>query len=109
MTEHFVQHQLKAGDWVRTKFKCEGPETALCKTICQTCWNECRDSCECAGEDPPREPVLKTGESCQLVEWLEESPEEAYAGPEDLPVRGPDWQPIIISWNGDCYEWKYVS
>jgi hypothetical protein len=121
MSDHYVRHLLRPGDYVRTEFQCRAPETAPCRTMCRRCIiDEQREQCDCDyvtekgdwdesdDEKIGREPALEHGRPCNILAWLEnDAPEECYNG-EEAPVRGPGWQPIIPEWNGDNYDWDYA-
>lgn len=101
--EHFVRHMVRPGDYVRTEYECRATETAECRTYCQTCMDTFDDG-PCYHGD---EAVPVHGQPCNHVAWLNGESEEYYDGDEQ-PVRGPDWQPITVTWNGDYYVWRYA-
>lgn len=103
--DHAVRHIVRPGDYVRTEYRCTAPEDAPCRSFCQTCWDESQERCVC--DDNDRKPVITSGHPCNYLGWLEnDAPEECYEGDEQ-PVRGPDWQPISLEWEGDYYTWRY--
>jgi hypothetical protein len=103
MADHFVRHIVRSGDYVRTEFECRAPEGANCREVCKTCMDAGEERCMCGYYD--REPVLVPS-PCNYLGWFEDAPEEMYDGTEQ-PVRGPDWQPITLSWQGDYFVWEY--
>lgn len=103
MADHYVRHLLSAGDTVRTRFECRAAEDGRCRSVCTKCKGFAH-ACQCW---PLDEPDIRTGEPCGMVPFLEEDSEYCYGGNEDEPVRGPDWQPISLSWGGEGYEWSY--
>jgi hypothetical protein len=111
---HFVRFLISTGDSANVTFKCSAPEDASCRTVCKTCMDECREQCECAywandeDEEVGREPNIVHGQDCNILNWLNEDPEESYCGPS-RPVKGPEWQPISPVWDGDYYTWHYVE
>lgn len=106
MTDHFVRHVVRNGDHVKTEYQCRASEDAQCRQACARCWNDHEEVCIC--ESRNREPDIRDV-GCTIIPWLtEDAPEECYGG-EDQPVRGPDWQPIDATWNGDNYEWDYAA
>lgn len=111
MTEHhhFVHHVIADECGVRTKYTCTAPEDAQCRTSCETCYDEMQEQCICEIMDPPREPNRVGGKPCNILGWLEnDAPDECYDGPETA-VRGPEPQPIVTSWEGDYYQWRYAE
>jgi hypothetical protein len=109
---HFVQHLLRPGDYVQTKFTCTAPEGAACRVACKTCADEERERCECSwlrlSEEFGRVPNMQDFGYCLQTVWLsEDAPEEMYAG-DRQPVRGPEPQPINVQWIDDCYGWEYA-
>lgn len=113
MSTHFVRHILRAGDYVRTEFECRATEGAACRTACTTCYEEQRERCECISqifeEGQLRLPTMGDLGQCGWLPWFDDAPEEMYEGRE-IPVRGPDWQPITINFtsDGEVY-WKYAE
>lgn len=116
--QHFARFIISDGDHARVEFKCEAPDDAACRTLCKTCfYDEGRERCECdyveiEHEDGTftegREPNPIHGQDCNILNWLEEEPEEAYNGPA-RPVNGPDWAPIEVHWEDDYYTWIYAE
>lgn len=107
--EHFARHILQSGDSVRTVFECRAPETAPCRTICRTCLDEGQESgCVCDQLDLPREPNPEHGRPCNYISWMEQAPEESYGG-DEIPVQGPEWQPVVFTWEGDYFIWEYAA
>jgi hypothetical protein len=116
--QHFVRFIISDGERARPKFKCEAPEDADCRTLCKTClMEEDRERCECDSieiehEDGTttegREPDLLGGQDCNVLNWLQEEPDEAYNGPT-RPVNGPDWAPIKVHWENDYFTWIYAE
>lgn len=105
MSDHYVQHMLHSGDYVRTQFECRAPENAPCRTWCDTCEKEQREQCECSALS--RTPNLIGGHPCSIIQFLCDAAEESYDGREQ-PVRGPEPQPIVAIWEGDYYVWDYT-
>lgn len=115
MTDHYVRHILRSGDYVQTEFECRATEGGVCRTVCTTCMEEQREQCECSwfsdGNTVERLPTMGDLGTCGWLPWLtEDAPEEMYNGPENEPVRGPGWQPINILWetHGEV-SWEYVA
>lgn len=108
MTEHvhFVQHRIADEGQVRTQYECRAEQGADCRQSCQRCWDSASEECECRYND--LEPDLQDMGHCVVLEWLKQSPDECYGGPEQ-PVRGPDWQPVTLSWYGDYFTWDYAE
>lgn len=119
MSDHYVRHLLQGGNGVKTEFECRATEGGACRTICTLCYAEVRDRCECSHLDKDgewkligdsRKPVMGDLGACGWLPFLEEVPEECYNGPEDEPVRGPDWQPInILFETHDEVSWEYAK
>lgn len=106
MSDHYVRHMLRPGDYVLTEFECRAPFGARCRQACDQI--SCREQCICESEYN-RGPDLQDQGECLIVAWLKmDAPEESYNG-ESVPVRGPDWQPITPEWNGDSWEWDYTT
>lgn len=114
MSNHFVQHFLRSGDYVQTEFTCTAGEGANCRMVCKTCHDECRERCECGNstfgiEREDRLPNLVDYGECGQIIWLnEDAPEEMYKGSRK-PVRGPEPQAIILEWDGGSYGWDYAQ
>ncbi|QBQ71292.1 hypothetical protein SEA_BLACKBEETLE_2 [Mycobacterium phage Blackbeetle] len=105
--QHFVRHLVRPGDYVRTEFRCTAPVDSRCRVACKFCWERAYEQCCCSEEG--RVPTLGDAGACNVMPWLDEGPsEELYSGPEQ-PVRGPGWQQIVVTWNGDYYEWTYAE
>jgi len=104
--DHYVRHVLRPGDYVKTEFECRASFGARCRLACDQL--ECREQCICESEYDRGADLQDQGE-CLIVAWLKnDAPEECYNG-EEVPVRGPDWQPIIPEWNGDTWDWDYAK
>lgn len=103
-SQHFVRHILCPGDYVRTEYQCRAPENAGCRTRCRACDDEFNeDSCHHGDE-----AVRYHGKPCNYLAWFDDTPEECYDGEPEAPVRGPDWQPIDVVWDGDHFVWRYT-
>lgn len=106
MNHHFVQHFLRPGDYVQTKFTCTAPEGAKCREACRKCSDQQREACVCASLD--EQPDLQDFGECFVVLWLsQDAPEECFTG-EHQAVKGPEPQPIEYEWDGDCFSWDYA-
>lgn len=105
-SDHYVRHVLRPGDYVKTEFECRAPFGSRCRLACDQ--PSCREQCICESEHN-RNPDLQDQGECLITAWLKnDAPEECYTG-EEMPVRGPDWQPIVPEWNGDTWDWDYAE
>ena len=104
MSVHFVRHLLSPGNDVKTEFQCTAKHGAHCRMSCDRCRAE--EQCICAGND--LKPDLQDQGECLMILWLREDSEWTFCG-EQTEVRGPGWQPIEVTWDGDCCEWEYAS
>lgn len=94
---HYIDWCLERRGWVRTKFVCRADEGATCRLECaEHCGAE---SYPCGTEDDPH--VLIDSGFCNVVQFLEEDPLDAYDGGPDMFSRSP----IVVTWNGDYYSW----
>lgn len=109
MTDHYVRHLLRSGDYVKTEYQCRAEFGAKCRVVCDRCTKNHEEQCVCEYLDDPLVPDMQDQGECMIVAWLEnDAPEEQFNG-EETPVRGPDWQPIVPEWNGDNWGWDYAS
>jgi hypothetical protein len=102
MTGHWLFLMLPGGGYpIDVDFVCYEPVGAPCRQACS------RDACEegCVCRSLGVEPVMTEYTECLPITALEEGGtwEEQYNGPETRVRCGP----IDITWNGDCYEWRY--
>ena len=88
---------------VHARFTCHALEgVAPCRQTCAVgCWNASDgQACDC--------PTKDTG-YCLPCEWLTESDAEWYeSGPSNEHRTRARSGPIVITWNGDDYEWRYA-
>lgn len=109
---HQVRHLLNAGDYIKTEFRCTAEEGAFCRMSCERCREHEMCICEASWTDPPVEPDMRDQGECLMLLWVKEDPEESFGGGDESGVeeiRGPGWQPIDVTWNGDYCEWSYAS
>ncbi len=103
---HYVKFVLSNGNYIDEVFECREDATAACRNYCVTCVSAGCDYCEC--EEMNREPNVKTSYSCNYLDFMDATPNENYQGPTVI-VRGPDPQPIVFTWEGDYYTWRYLE
>lgn len=96
---HFVRHMVDK-DCIDTEFQCTAEADAPCRTACQcvvrTDYNEV---CLCEN------PVLVDLGYCNPLEYLQDAPDEVFAGKRQSARTG--WSPITLQWEGDYYTWDY--
>jgi hypothetical protein len=116
---HYVHPKID-GNWMGLSFSCTEEPGAKCKIICPPDPRGPYYSCEefraetIGGEvwhvgwseeadaEVPLHKMIPT-DRCGILEW--DCLDEGYCGPAG-PLREGE---IAFIWNGDCYEWEYVT
>lgn len=105
MADHFIHIYLAEPFGLQVEWKCEADRDADCKSWCPA--PECEDG-GCVDYERHREHWQRhDSEECGALVWLEEGGtwDEMYEGPDADVHSGP----IILSWEGDGYSWRYAG
>lgn len=94
---HHLDVTLDGCGNITAKLSCTAPVGAPCRLWCD-------EGCESAGQDHAEVHELRDqGYCCRTVGWFDDSPLERYDGGIE-PLRSG---PVILTWDGDTYNWSY--
>lgn len=94
--KHTVTYTQEAQDWPKPKFICHGDQTSACHQ-----YPNCDCEVPCCHEVEPQD-------ECSYLTWLNEScGAECYDGPPMAITSAGT--PIVVDFNGDCMDWRFVS
>lgn len=102
MNHHFVEWAIEPEN-IRAHFICIATHGAACRMWCA---EGCEERCHGTDEEPHRQ---EDQGGCGQIPFLSESGEpnsaSCYSGPETTVRSGP----IVLTWEGDDYAWRYVE